>query len=100
MTTTRQSIAETAHEYYRHAPSAAATVDLEAAACRGEDLELFFSIDDLREQQAKAVCQRCPVRWECLGYALETRQRHGIWGGLNPEERTLLVRKLRQDLTA
>ncbi len=98
MTTTRHNIAEAAHEYYRNVPSSVAAIDLDAAACRGEDLELFFAIDERRELEAKAVCQRCPVRWECLGYALETRQRHGIWGGLNPDERSLLVRKLRQDL--
>lgn len=99
MTTTSQTIAATAYEYSRHAPSFGTGLDLEAAACLGEDLDLFFSIEEAREQQAKEVCQRCPVRWECLGYALETRQRHGIWGGLNPDERNLLIRKLRQDLS-
>jgi len=25
---------------------------------------------------------RCPVRTQCLAFALRTRQVHGIWGGL------------------
>ena len=29
----------------------------------------------------------CPVRAECLDYALRNSIRHGIWGGLNEEER-------------
>lgn len=39
------------------------------------------------ERQAKMVCHRCPVRIECRDYAIETRQVHGIWGGLNEDER-------------
>lgn len=96
-TFTRQTIGESAENYFRFAGRGTARVNLEEAACRNEDLELFFAIDDGREELAKQVCRRCPVRWECLTYALETHQRHGIWGGLNPEERILLIRKIRQD---
>jgi WhiB family redox-sensing transcriptional regulator len=35
---------------------------------------------------AKAVCGRCPVRANCLSYALITRP-DGIWGGTTREER-------------
>jgi WhiB family redox-sensing transcriptional regulator len=31
------------------------------------------------------------VRRECLGYALEIREPHGIWGGLNENERRELL---------
>ena len=65
------------------------------AACRGADANLFFPPHhqekkderDVRESQAKAVCGRCPVREACLAFALETREPHGIWGGLNELER-------------
>jgi len=64
------------------------------AACRGMDGRLFFALDhearperQIREARAKAVCQQCPVRVQCLDYALENSIRHGIWGGLNEEER-------------
>ena len=35
-----------------------------------------------RARKAQAVCEDCPVRTECLTFALRTRQ-HGIWGGLS-----------------
>lgn len=98
-TTLRQTISESAENYFRHASQGVTRVNLEDAACRHEDLEMFFAVGDGREENAKAVCQRCPVRWECLTYALETRQRHGVWGGLTAEERVLLIRKIRSDLS-
>jgi WhiB family transcriptional regulator, redox-sensing transcriptional regulator len=75
------------------------------AACRGLDPELFFASDDIankqerleREMTAKAVCSRCDVRTACLGYALEARERYGIWGGLNPSERRALGRQGRSE---
>jgi WhiB family transcriptional regulator, redox-sensing transcriptional regulator len=40
-----------------------------------------------RAEQAKAVCAVCPVRRECLQFALATRQAHGVWGGMSEHER-------------
>ncbi|MGH3389059.1 MAG: WhiB family transcriptional regulator [Actinomadura sp.] len=67
-------------------------------ACRGEDPELFFPIGIVgtgadQARQAAAVCGRCAVRAECLRYALRSRQKHGIWGGLTEEERTAMIRR-------
>ncbi len=66
------------------------------AACRGMDTELFFPISEvgLSVRQivvAKVVCHDCPVRDECLSYAIRTGQR-GIWGGMTDDERDRLVR--------
>jgi len=44
-----------------------------------------------RERAAKRVCAACPVRQECLDYALRVREPFGIWGGLNETERRRLV---------
>lgn len=71
------------------------------AACGGLDPELFFSSEDEenrqerreREAAAKAVCARCQVSDECLAYALEARERYGIWGGLTADERRELGRR-------
>lgn len=38
---------------------------------------------------ARALCQRCPVRRQCLTWALDNGEQHGIWGGATPEERAL-----------
>jgi WhiB family redox-sensing transcriptional regulator len=45
-----------------------------------------------RERRAKAVCAACPVRDECLSYAVACDERYGIWGGLNQDERRNLRR--------
>ena len=71
------------------------------AACRGEDSAWFFAPNyfekrfekEAREAKAKRVCAGCPVREECLAYALRLREGHGIWGGLNEMERRNLLRR-------
>jgi WhiB family redox-sensing transcriptional regulator len=62
---------------------------------------LFFGPDgerpsarQARERKAKAVCARCPLRAECLEYALRHPARYGIWGGLSPEELAAERRRL------
>ena len=68
------------------------------AACRpgtNVDPELFFfdgkgTYAQTKFDIAKAICfGSCPVREECLQYALESREAHGIYGGLTPDERRL-----------
>lgn len=73
------------------------------AACGGMEALLFFGPDneprsarEIREAKAKAVCQLCPVRSQCLDYALRNSIRHGIWGGLNEEERARERRRARR----
>jgi WhiB family transcriptional regulator, redox-sensing transcriptional regulator len=71
------------------------------AACRGEDSSLFFAPSyferreekDGRERRAREICNRCDVRSECLEYALRTRESHGVWGGMNEQERRALLRE-------
>jgi WhiB family redox-sensing transcriptional regulator len=70
------------------------------AACRGADTTLFFapnyfekrSEKNAREAVAKGICARCPVRGDCLDYALSIREAHGVWGGLNEMERRAVLR--------
>jgi len=63
-----------------------------SAACRSIEPDLFFPVSSAgpsleQASQAKAVCACCLVRRQCLAFALRTRQRHGIWGGLSADER-------------
>lgn len=77
----------------------------EQAACRGEgvDRAVFFAEPVVgavagsrrREQEAKAVCRRCPVARPCLEHALAVPERHGIWGMLTAKERSRLARQRR-----
>ena len=67
------------------------------AACLEEDPELFFPIGEkgpARNQmdEAKSVCRRCRVREECLAWALESGQDHGVLGGMTEIERRGLRR--------
>lgn len=57
------------------------------AACRRSDPALFYSDRPSDIAEAKRMCTECPVREECLGYALANDERHGVWGGLTPVER-------------
>ncbi len=63
------------------------------AACRDADVKMFFPDSDEEAEAAKAVCASCPVRIECLEFALATRQEDGVWGGLTELERRRLRRR-------
>jgi WhiB family redox-sensing transcriptional regulator len=46
--------------------------------------------------EATAVCAGCPVRLECLQFALESNQEFGVWGGYAEDERRDLRRRWRR----
>jgi WhiB family redox-sensing transcriptional regulator len=48
--------------------------------------KLFFSNVAEEKYTARNLCFKCPVRWNCLKYALETKQIHGVWGGKDEGE--------------
>lgn len=56
-------------------------------------LDWFFSKDFKEKYAAKNMCFTCPVRSQCLQWALEHRQIWGIWGGRDEVDirRTLSV---------
>lgn len=66
--------------------------------CRNEDPELFFPIGEVgasageQIREAKIVCGGCPVREECLTWAL-TCNEQGVWGGTTDNERRALKRR-------
>jgi WhiB family transcriptional regulator, redox-sensing transcriptional regulator len=68
----------------------------ERAACRGADVELFFSVDEEEQKQALELCTRCDVRAECLESAVANREMYGIWGGMLESDRRSLIRDLRR----
>jgi len=72
------------------------------AACLGIGGDVFYPRDDdetkLQGQPettratgnfeaAKAICRTCMVCEECLMYAIENGEQHGIWGGMSLDER-------------
>ena len=71
---------------------------MDDAACVEVDPELFFpELDSLwRVAASKRVCSECPVKSECLEYAIGNGFKDGIWGGLSPTERhrMTMIRKV------
>ena len=73
------------------------------AACRGQDPGLWFPSEVARKHysrtvraltvRAKAVCATCPVLGECRDYAFVKDERYGTWGGLDEDERALIVKR-------
>lgn len=69
------------------------------AACKGyQPADTFFpktygGTDVFTVAAAKAVCERCPVRVDCLTHALDCDERDGVWGGFTPDERSELKKQ-------
>lgn len=106
MTLTEQHPAKKMTKTTRAVASKLASLETDArwqdvSACKGMDPTTFFGPEHPetvkekrdREEAAKAVCETCPVKRECLEYALEAREGYGIWGGLTELERKALLRR-------
>lgn len=65
---------------------------VERAICSQTEPDAFFPERGASPRDAKAVCRECPVRAECLDYALAHGERFGVWGGLTPYDRAALTR--------
>lgn len=65
------------------------------ALCVGLDTELFFPLpgDAAGVAEAKAVCAACPVRAECLAFALALKDvvPGAVYGGTTGDERRELL---------
>ncbi len=63
------------------------------ALCAKTDPDLWFAVGSVEHKLAKRMCRACPVRQECLAYAMDGCMDHGIWGGLTERERRQLRRR-------
>ncbi len=62
--------------------------------CAQVDPELWFPEKGGSTREAKALCARCPVRPECLAYALAHDERFGVWGGASERARRRMRRSV------
>lgn len=73
------------------------------AKCRGLNPSFFFGSSIQEVRAAVDFCQTCVVREDCLAYALENREDHGVWGGETERGRRRIrrsrVRVLLQDVS-
>ena len=64
---------------------------IDRGACRNVDTAIFFPehahpLSSVRITQAKEICRTCPVKIQCIDYALKY-ELVGIWGGMTEVER-------------
>ena len=86
---------------------------MKKAKCFGIDPDYFYpvvnggrringkgSLDDVQSErtkfchglEGKTVGTPCPVRMECLNYAINNFQDYGVWGGTTEKERVRIRR--------
>lgn len=62
------------------------------ASCREHPrMEMWFSHIPDERVIAMSICEECPVREECLVYALDNRIEEGIWGAASEETRKRML---------
>lgn len=71
--------------------SVAGTTWMAEASCRDQPPATFFPEDGGGVEAAKRVCARCPVREQCLEFALSHHIAHGVWGGMSERARQRLA---------
>jgi WhiB family redox-sensing transcriptional regulator len=71
-----------------------------AGNCRFEPPSTFFPSDGVGVEIAKRVCADCPVKDQCLEYALQHRIDHGVWGGTSERQRRRILKQRRLAGTA
>lgn len=82
------------------------------ASCKNMDSKIFFPDYELAEgasrgangyMTARAICAECIVIQQCLDYACrvspKSDDRHGMWGGMTPNERGKYIRMTRHHRT-
>lgn len=60
-------------------------VDWSEAKCIGMT-KLFFDDRIKKINRAKYICKNCPIKTECLEWALVHREAWGVWSGLDYHE--------------
>ena len=68
--------------------------------CRTAGPATFFPSDARGVEIARRVCADCPVRAECLAYALANRIEDGVWGGASQRERLRILRQHGRNVVA
>lgn len=64
----------------------------EARACKEVSLSFFFPTTKGVSKKTIEICDKCPVEWECLNYAVTNGIEYGIWGGKTEAQRLPLIR--------
>ena len=68
---------------------------MDQALCAQTDPEAFYPERGASHREAKNVCERCPVRPDCLDWAIKHGESDGVWGGMGPAERKEEIQRRR-----
>lgn len=69
----------------------------ELAHCADKPPSLFFPNDGVGVEIARRICADCPVKEDCLEFALSHHIDHGVWGGTSERERRRIIRQRRRN---
>jgi WhiB family redox-sensing transcriptional regulator len=67
------------------------------ANCKGTNQDDFFPERGSSTIIAKKICGKCKVKVQCLEYAVDRKERFGIWGGKSERERRAIRRERRNN---
>ena len=71
-----------------------ATASMSLGNCRNYPPATFFPSDGVGVDRARKICNNgCPVKDQCLEYALAERIEHGVWGGASERERRRILKR-------
>lgn len=62
----------------------------DAACATTSNPDDWYSEDTLMLGRLQTICARCPVRSECLEYAVKNEPDWGVWAGTTPQQRRRL----------
>lgn len=65
--------------------------------CNNHPPAVFFPSDGVGVEIAKEICSSCPVKEQCLEYALTNRVDHGVWGGTSERQRRRILKARRAE---
>lgn len=77
--------------------------DYEEPSCAEVGVEIFFNKDKdealpgisqtAMYTEARKICETCPHKMECAEWGIYN-ETHGVWGGLTPNDRSKLRKRL------
>jgi WhiB family redox-sensing transcriptional regulator len=64
------------------------------AVCRTLEPDAMFPLRAADQIRAARHCAGCPVRSDCLNYALRLKPEYGVWGGMTERHLRALQRRM------
>jgi WhiB family redox-sensing transcriptional regulator len=65
---------------------------MQHARCKDVAVNMFYPTSGAPTGHLRKLCNTCPVRTECLTYALDNGEEYGVWGGTSERQRRRMLR--------